>query len=85
MKAGSGWRGGRKVLGSLVRLADRTLAEVTQGRGGCGAQVNRAVSRLVRKPVGDVANLAAQGNAEARTTTKIVKEAARLAQNRSVK
>jgi RHS repeat-associated protein len=72
--------GARKILGGILPLADETVANAIRIRGGGGAQVNQVASWLAQKTVGEVANLAAQGNAEARTAIKIVKDAARLAQ-----
>ena len=72
--------GARKILGGILPLADETVANAIRIRGGGGAQVNQVASWLAQKTVGEVANLAAQGNAEARTAIKIIKDAARLAQ-----
>jgi len=43
-------------------------------------QVNRIASWLTQKTVAEAAKLAAQGNAEAKTAIKIIKDAARLAE-----
>lgn len=73
-------RGALKILGGLLPLADETVANAIRIRGGGGAQVNKVASWLAQKTVGEVAKLAAAGNAEARTAIKIIKDAARLAQ-----
>jgi hypothetical protein len=72
--------GARKLLGGILPLADETVADAIRLRGGGGAQVNKVASSLQQKTVAEVANLAAKGDAEARTAIKIIKNAARLAQ-----
>jgi len=67
-------------LGNLVGLAEKSVAEAILERGGGGKQVQLIASWLQQKSVWEVANLAAAGNADARTAIKIIKDAARLAQ-----
>lgn len=64
----------------LLPPADETVANAIRIRGGGGAQVNRVASWPAQKTVGEVAKLAVEGNAEAKTAIKIIKDAARLAQ-----
>ena len=73
-------RGGRKVLGGLVGMAEKTVAEAIIERGGGGSQVAYVVTWLQQKTLAEVANLAAGGDSEAVTAIKIVKNAARLAE-----
>lgn len=70
---------GRRVLGTLNHLKDETIAVAIRMRGGGGAQVQFVSSELRHMRLGDVANLAAAGNAAARTAIKVVKDASRLA------
>jgi hypothetical protein len=73
-------RGALRVLGTLAPLAETTVANAVRLRGGGGAQVNKIATWLRQMPMGKVAELAADGNGEAMTAVKIVKDAARLAQ-----
>ncbi len=49
-------------------------------RGGSGQNINKVADWLKGKSVSDVANQAAQGDAEAKTAIKILKEAHRLSE-----
>jgi RHS repeat-associated protein len=71
-------KGATKVLGTLAPLAEKTVAEAVKLRGGGGAQVNKIATWLQQMSLGDVAKLAAEGNREAVSAVKIVKDAARL-------
>ncbi|MBZ2187421.1 MAG: RHS repeat-associated core domain-containing protein [Bryobacter sp.] len=73
-------RGALKVLGALAPLAETKVANAVRLRGGGAAQVNKIATWLQQMPLGEVAKLAAEGNSEAVTAVKIVKDAARLAQ-----
>jgi RHS repeat-associated protein len=73
-------RGALKVLGTLAPLAETTVSNAVRLRGGGGAQVNRIATWLQQMPLGEVAKLAAEGNGEAVTAVKIVKDASRLSQ-----
>ena len=72
--------GARKLLGGIAPLAGETVAKAIRLRGGGGAQVGYVATWLQQKTVAEVANLAAQGNKEANTAIKIIKDAARLAE-----
>jgi hypothetical protein len=61
------------VLSILVKLRSQECC-------GGGAQVNKVASWLAPKTVAQVAELAAKGNAEAKTAIKIIKDAPRLSQ-----
>jgi hypothetical protein len=60
-------------------MKDMTVAEAILARGGGGAQVNFVASHLRNELVGNIANLAAQGESAASTAIKIIKNASRLA------
>ncbi len=73
-------KGGASVLGGLKNLKDMNIADAIKARGGSGQNVNKIADWLRGKSVGDVANQAAQGNAEAKTAIKVLKEAKRLSE-----
>jgi len=64
----------------IAPLAETKVANAVRLRGGGAAQVNKIATWLQQMPLGEVAKLAAEGNSEAVTAVKIVKDAARLAQ-----
>lgn len=57
------------------------LNEGIRLRGGSGSNVNKVAEWLRNKPIGEVANLAGEGNREAQTAIKILKQAATKGQN----
>jgi hypothetical protein len=57
-----------------------TLAEAIKARGGGGQQIQQVSNELRNKALGEVANMAAQGNREAETAIKLVKQAVAKAQ-----
>ncbi|MBR8838808.1 MAG: hypothetical protein DSM106950_33600 [Stigonema ocellatum SAG 48.90 = DSM 106950] len=67
--------GGIKKLGNLVNLKDDIIADAVRERGGGQGQVNQLRSDYQDLRVGELANLAAEGNAEAETAIKILKQA----------
>ncbi len=69
-----------RKLGALAPMASRVLGEVIKIRGGGGQQVQAVATHLQGKTLGEVAELAVGGNAEAVKAIKIAKDAARLAQ-----
>ena len=69
-------RGGRRVLGNLVGLADKTVAEAILARGGGGAQVQMLETGMAQKTVAEVANAAASGERAAVQAIKMIKQAA---------
>ncbi|MDM8519436.1 hypothetical protein QUF64_05260 [Anaerolineales bacterium HSG6] len=73
-------RGGRKRIGGLIGLKDMTAAEAIRQRGGGQSQVKQLQTGYELKTVGELANLAAEGNIEAKRAIKIIKEADKKAQ-----
>jgi hypothetical protein len=68
-------RGGQKKLGNLATLKDLDIAEAIRHRGGGQSQVDQLRSDYHNKRVGELANLAAEGDADAETAIKILKQA----------
>lgn len=68
-------RGGRKRLGNLVDMKDTNIADAIRQRGGGQSQVDQIRTDYQLIKVGELANLAAEGDAEAKTAIKILKEA----------
>jgi hypothetical protein len=67
----------RERLGTLVELADRTVAEVIRARGGVAANV-RAAGPWADRPLGEAARAAVRGDRTAGKAIKIAKNAHRL-------
>lgn len=67
--------GGLKKLGNLVNIKEDTIADAIRERGGGQGQVNQLRSDYQNLRVGELANLAAEGNTEAETAIKILKQA----------
>lgn len=67
----------RKRLGTLVHLADQTVAEVIRDRSGVAANVREA-GPWAQKTLGDTAEAAVQGDRAAGKAIKIAKAANRL-------
>lgn len=70
-------RGGQKKLGNLVELKDLEIAEAIRQRGGGQDQVNQLQTDYQDLKVGELANLAAEGDPDAETAIKILKQAKR--------
>ncbi|NJL83730.1 MAG: hypothetical protein HC890_13815 [Chloroflexaceae bacterium] len=68
-------RGGQKKLGSLVNIKDLTIAEAIRERGGAQSQVAQVRTDYQNFKVGELANLAAEGDPDAETAIKIMKQA----------
>ena len=68
-------RGGQKKLGNLVNLKDLDIAEAIRQRGGGQSQVDQLRSDYQNRRVGELANMAADGDTEAETAIKILKQA----------
>ena len=68
-------RGGQKKLGNLVNLKDLNIAEAIRQRGGGQRQVDQLRTDYHNIRVGELANMAAEGNADAETAIKILKQA----------
>ncbi len=67
--------GGLKKLGNLVNLKNSIIADAIKERGGSQGQVNQLQSDYQSLTVGELANMAALGDAEAETAIKILKQA----------
>jgi hypothetical protein len=68
-------RGGQKKLGNLVELKDLDIAEAIRQRGGGQGQVDQVRTDYQHIKVGELANLAAEGDSDAETAIKILKQA----------
>lgn len=73
---------GKRSLGNLTNLKDKTVADAIRSRGGTGSNVNKVESYLRNEKVGEIANRAARGDPDAVTALKIIKDAKRLSQKR---
>lgn len=67
--------GGLKKLSNLVNLKDSIISDAIRERGGGQGQVNQLRSDYQNLRVGELANLAAEGDKEAETAIKILKQA----------
>lgn len=67
--------GGYKILGNLINLKDLKISDAIRQRGGGQNQVNQLSTEYQQVKVSKIANLAAQGNREAKTAIKILKQA----------
>lgn len=67
--------GGEKKLGNLVNFKDYIIADAIRERGGGQGQVNQLRSDYQNLKVGELANLAVEGDADAETAIKILKQA----------
>lgn len=68
-------QGGQKKLGNLATLKNLPIAVAIRQRGGGQSQVNQVRTDYQSKTVGELANSAAQGDADAETAIKILKQA----------
>lgn len=64
-----------KKLGNLVNFKNSIIADAIRERGGGQGQVNQLQSDYQSLTVGELANMAALGDAEAETAIKILKQA----------
>jgi hypothetical protein len=67
----------RRKLGTLVGLADQTVAKVIRARGGVAANAREA-GLWAEKTPGEPARSAVEGDPEAASAIKIAKQARRL-------
>ncbi|WP_193198435.1 hypothetical protein [Nostoc sp. MG11] len=69
--------GGLKKLGNLVNLKDNIISDAIRERGGGQGQVSQLRSDYQNLRVGELANLAAEGDGDedAETAIKILKQA----------
>ncbi|WP_412541349.1 hypothetical protein R8Z50_01675 [Longispora sp. K20-0274] len=68
-------KAGQRKLGNLGEYKDMTAADAIKARGGGQGQVNVLGGDYANKTVGELANLAAQGDETAETAMKIIKQA----------
>lgn len=66
---------GQKKLGNLANMKDMVIAEAIRQRGGGESQIDQLRTDYQRRKVGEIANLAAEGDADAETAIKIIKQA----------
>ena len=71
---------GRKVIGKIIDLKNLTAAEAIRRRGGGQSQVRELQTGYESKTVGELANLAAEGDEAAIRAIKMVKQANKKAQ-----
>jgi len=73
-------KGGRTQIGNMTNLKDTVAADAIKLRGGGAGQVKKLQTGYERMSVGQLANLASQGDAHAITAMKIIKQASKKAQ-----
>jgi len=66
---------GQRKLGNLVNLKDDVIADAIRERGGGQSQVNQLRTDYQNMRVGELANLADEGDEDAKTAIKILKQA----------
>ncbi|MCV2886482.1 RHS repeat-associated core domain-containing protein [Aestuariibacter sp. AA17] len=71
--------GGKKKIGNLGGLKDKSAAEAFKQRGGGASQVNQ-LGEYSSLTVGQLANMAAAGDKKAETAMKIIKQASKKSQ-----
>ena len=67
--------GGLRSLGNLINLKDVIIADAIRERGGGQSQVNQLRTDYQNLRVGELANLAAEGDEDAKTAIKMLKQA----------
>ncbi|MGG6270312.1 hypothetical protein ACQ4M3_38005 [Leptolyngbya sp. AN03gr2] len=67
--------GGQKKLGTLVELKDLSISDAIRQRGGGQSQINQLATNIQTLTVAELANLAADGDSDAETAIKILKQA----------
>ncbi|RKZ85667.1 MAG: hypothetical protein DRR19_16030 [Candidatus Parabeggiatoa sp. nov. 1] len=72
--------GGKRKIGNLTDLKDVKASDAIKQRGGGASQINQLQTGYEKKTVGELANLAAAGDAAAETAIKIIKQASSKAQ-----
>jgi len=71
---------GLERIGDLLDLKDVTVADAIRERGAGASQIRQLQTGYEEKTVGEIANLAAQGDKEANKALKMVKQAAKKAE-----
>jgi hypothetical protein len=67
--------GGIKIIGNLVNMKDEVIADAIRQRGGGQGQISQLRTDYQNLTVGALANLAAEGDEEAKKAIKILKQA----------
>jgi hypothetical protein len=67
--------GGQKKLRNLIDLKDIAISEAIRQRGGGQNQIDQLRTDYQNRKVGELANFAAEGDADAETAIKILKQA----------
>jgi hypothetical protein len=68
-------QGGQRKLGNLVNMKDMLIADAIRQRGGGQGQIDQLRTDYQNQKVGELANLAAEGDLDAETAIKILKQA----------
>jgi len=67
--------GGIKIIGNLVNMKDEIIADAIRQRGGGQGQISQLRTDYQNLTVGALANLATEGDEEAKKAIKILKQA----------
>ncbi|NJS09356.1 MAG: hypothetical protein HC789_02715 [Microcoleus sp. CSU_2_2] len=67
--------GGIKIIGNLVNMKDEVIADAIRQRGGGQGQISELRTDYQILTVGALANLATEGDEEARKAIKMLKQA----------
>jgi RHS repeat-associated protein len=71
----------KKKIGNLFKIKDKDAAQAIRERGGNASNVAKALGeKLKGKKVGEIANMAAEGDEAAETALKIIKQAGKKGQ-----
>jgi hypothetical protein len=71
---------GKGKIGNLIGLKDKSAREALKLRGGSTSATHVGRSDYWEKTLGEIANMAGEGDNEAKTIMKLVKEAPKKAQ-----
>jgi len=71
---------GKQAIGTLDKLKDKSAREALKLRGGNNSATRRGSSDYWDMPLGEIANKAAQGDQQAETVLKLIKQATKKAQ-----
>jgi len=67
--------GGIKIIGNLVNMKDEIIADAIRQRGGGQGQISQLRTDYQNLTVGALANLATEGDEEAKKAIKMLKQA----------
>ena len=71
----------KRKLGNMVNISDQTVAEAIRARGGSASNLQQLQTGMGQRSLGEVAEAAATGDAEAEKAIKMVKQAAQKGQD----